>query len=37
MYLEDIDMKNTFFTELENLKTNWTLYADEPERKVYTK
>eukprot|EP00347_Sterkiella_histriomuscorum_P001077 403373418 len=37
MYKEDIGLKKLFFEELEKVKETWRMYADEPERAVYTK
>mmetsp|Transcript_34670 Transcript_34670/g.25827 ORF Transcript_34670/g.25827 Transcript_34670/m.25827 type:complete len:243 (-) Transcript_34670:64-792(-) len=37
LYKEDIEMKHKFFAEVQTLETQWQVFADEEERKVYTK
>ena len=37
IYKEDIEMKDSFFADLDRIETDWTCYSNEANREVYTK
>jgi hypothetical protein len=37
MYLEDVQLKNLFFSELDHIKENWKCFKDKPHKQIYTK
>ena len=37
IYKEDLEYKDYFFNEIDNITETWTRYADEPNKQVYTK
>lgn len=37
LYLEDITLKNLFFSELAHIKDTWTCFKDRPHKQIYTK